>query len=82
MQNLNFVNVGFSSMVARHQIQRVSDPDTAWIKRLIMEARSHKCLLDATRGRPTRSVMIMYSGYIVLSSLQLDTLAQQMANTE
>jgi extracellular matrix regulatory protein A len=79
MQDFKFVNVGFSSMVALHQIQTVSDPEGASVKRLITEARSHKCLLDATHGRRTRSVMMMHSGHIILSSIQLDTLAQRMA---
>jgi regulator of extracellular matrix RemA (YlzA/DUF370 family) len=80
MQDFKFVNVGFSSMVAMHQIQTVSDPDVAAVKRLITEARSHHCLLDATHGRRTRSVMITHSGYIILSSLQPDTLSQRLAN--
>jgi extracellular matrix regulatory protein A len=80
MQDFKFVNVGFSSMVAMHQIRTVSDPDTASSKRLITEARSHKYLLDATHGRRTRSVMMMHSGHIILSSIQLDTLVQRMAN--
>ncbi len=46
MQDFKFVNVGFSSMVALYQIQTVSDPDAASIKRLILEARSHHYLLD------------------------------------
>jgi extracellular matrix regulatory protein A len=80
MQDFKFVNVGFSSMVALHQIQTVSDPDAASVKRLIAEARSNKCLLDATYGRRTRSVMLMHSGHIILSSIQLDMLAQRMVN--
>jgi extracellular matrix regulatory protein A len=80
MQDFKFVNVGFSSMVALHQIQTVNDPDAASSKRLIAEARSHHCLLDATHGRRTRSLMITHSGYIILSSLQLDTLAQRIGN--
>jgi extracellular matrix regulatory protein A len=80
MQNFNFVNVGFSSMVAMHHIQTVTDPDSASIKRLITEARSLKCLLDATHGRRTRSVMMMHSGHIILSSIHLDILAQRIAN--
>jgi extracellular matrix regulatory protein A len=82
MQDFKFVNVGFSSMVALKQIRTVSDPDAATTKRLIAEARSHKCLLDATHGRRTRSVMMMHSGYIILSSIQLDTLAQRIANIQ
>jgi extracellular matrix regulatory protein A len=80
MQDFKFVNVGFSSMVALHQIQTVSDPEAASVKRLITEARSQKCLLDATHGRRTRSVMMMHSGHIILSSIQLDTLVQRMVN--
>jgi extracellular matrix regulatory protein A len=80
MQDFKFVNVGFSSMVAIHQIQMVSDPDSAPIKRLISEARSQHCLLDATYGRRTRSVLITHSGYIILSSLQLDNLSHRLAD--
>jgi extracellular matrix regulatory protein A len=80
MQDFKFVNVGFSSMVALHQIQTVSDPEAASAKRLITEARSNKCLLDATYGHRTRSVMITHSGYIILSSLQPDTLSQRLAS--
>jgi extracellular matrix regulatory protein A len=80
MQEFKFVNVGFGSMVAIHQVQVVSEPDSAPIKQLITEARSHHCLLDATHGRRTRSVMITHSGYIILSSLQPDTLSQRIGN--
>jgi extracellular matrix regulatory protein A len=78
MRELKFVNVGFGSMVATHQILIVTAPDPAPIKRLITEARSQKCLVDATYGRRTRSVIMMHSGHIILSSIQPDTLSQRM----
>jgi extracellular matrix regulatory protein A len=80
MNKSKFVNVGFSSMVAVHQIRRISDPNCALTKRLITESRSHQGLLDATYGRRTRSVLITHSGYIILSSLQLDNLSQRLAD--
>jgi extracellular matrix regulatory protein A len=81
MQEFKFVNVGFGSVVAVHQILAIHDSDSAGIKRHILEAKSHQCLLDATYGRRTRSVLITHSGYVILSSIQLETLSQRLHNS-
>ncbi len=73
MKNLN---LGFGRLIKTDEILGIVDPNSAPIKRLIAEARQNQKLLDATQGRRTRSVVILTSGQIWLSSRQPETLSQ------
>lgn len=52
-------------------------PESAPVKRLIIEARERNQLIDATYGRRTRTVLVMNSEHVVLSSLQPETIASR-----
>lgn len=75
-----FLNVGFDNVVAVERIVAVIASDTAPIKRLREAAARHQKLIDATNGRKTRSVIVSDSDHVVLSSLQLQTLVQRLAD--
>jgi hypothetical protein len=49
------------------------------MKRLVAEARDRSKTLDATQGRRTRAVIITDDGYVVLSSLQPETIAARIS---
>lgn len=56
----------------------IISPDSASAKRLREEARQDHRLVDATQGRKTRSILIMDSNHIILSSQQVRTLAEKL----
>ena len=43
------------------------------------KARLEKKIIDVTEGRRTRSILILDSGHLVLSSVQPDTISQRLA---
>ena len=71
------IHIGFGNIVNTEKIVAVVDPDSAPIRRLIQNARDNGTVIDATRGRRTKSVLIMGNSEIVLSALLPDTIAQR-----
>ena len=71
------IHIGFGNIVNTEKIVAVVDPDSAPIRRLIQNARDTGTVIDATRGRRTKSVLIMENSEIVLSALLPDTIAQR-----
>jgi regulator of extracellular matrix RemA (YlzA/DUF370 family) len=69
------MNLGFGNMVVAKRILAILSPNSSPMKRLREEARSAGLLLDATQGRRTRSLIIMDSGHVVLSSVQVETVS-------
>ena len=74
-----FLNVGFDNAVAVARIVAVVSADPSPIKRLREAAGRHQKLIDATNGRRTRTVIVMDSDHVVLSSLQPETVSQRLA---
>lgn len=70
---MEFVNIGFESMVSRERIVAVVSPDSAPIRRMTQESRERGMLIDATYGRKTASIFIMDSGHVILSALPPET---------
>ena len=73
-----FVNIGYGNMVATSKIIAIVNPEPAPIKRVIQEAREAGRIVDATHGRKTRAVIFTNSNYIILSSLQPETITQRV----
>ncbi|NJN76017.1 MAG: DUF370 domain-containing protein [Synechococcaceae cyanobacterium RL_1_2] len=73
----SLINIGFGNIVAANRIITIVTPDSAPIKRLVHEAKETQKLVDATYGRRTRSVIVTDAGYIILSSIQPETIAQR-----
>jgi len=63
------LNIGFENRVISKRIIAIVNPNSAPIKRMIKELREKNLVIDATSGKPTRSVVIMDSEHIVLSSI-------------
>ena len=66
---MRFINIGFGNVVAAQRILAVLSPDSAPIKRMIQEAKERGMLVDASFGRSTRSVLLMYTDHVILSAL-------------
>jgi hypothetical protein len=76
------INVGFGNVVAAQRIVAIVSPESAPMKRLREEAGSNGRLIDATRGRKTRSIIITDSNHVVLSPIQPETVAERMTKEE
>ena len=75
---MKFLQIGFGNMVSSERIIAVVGPDSSPIRRLIQDARDRGTLIDASSGRKTRSVMLMDSDHLVLSSLTAEELLEEM----
>ncbi len=80
--NRKLINIGFGSVVMIDKIISIVNPDSAPIKRLVQNARENDRLIDATYGRKTRAVIIISTGQIILSGIQVETIAGRMENNE
>lgn len=74
------INIGLGNVVNAGKAVAIVAPGSAPAKRLVQDARavSGSSLIDATAGRRCRSVIVMDSGQIVLSSLLPETIARRV----
>ena len=73
------LNIGFDNAVVAERVVAVVAADPSPIRRLREAALRHGKLIDATNGRRTRTVIVMDSDHVVLSSLQTETIVQRLA---
>jgi regulator of extracellular matrix RemA (YlzA/DUF370 family) len=71
------IHIGFGNIVNADKIVAVVDPDSSPIRRLVQNAKDNGTAIDATRGRRTKSVLIMENSNVVLSALLPETIAQR-----
>ncbi len=69
------IHIGFGNIVNADKIVAIVDPDSSPIRRLVQNAKDNGTAIDATRGRRTKSVLIMENSEIVLSALLPETIA-------
>lgn len=69
---MEFINIGFGSMVSRERVVAIVSPDSAPIRRMTQESRERGMLIDATYGRKTASIFIMDSDHVILSALPVE----------
>ena len=66
---MEFINIGFGSMVSKERVVAIVAPDSAPIRRMAQESRERGMLIDATYGRKTASIFVMDSDHVILSAL-------------
>lgn len=76
---MKLINIGFGNMVSASRVIAIVSPESAPIKRIILDVRDRGQLIDATYGRRTRAVVIMDSGHVILSAIQPETVAGRMS---
>jgi len=79
---LKLINIGLGNMVAAQRMIAIVSPESAPIKRMILEARERGALIDATYGRRTRTVLVMDNDHLILSALQPETIANRLNEKE
>lgn len=79
---MQLVNIGFGNLISAQRLVAAVAPDSAPIKRIIQEARERGLLIDASFGRKTRTVLIMDSDHVVLSSLTPAAIETRLRESE
>jgi regulator of extracellular matrix RemA (YlzA/DUF370 family) len=71
------LHISHDNYVRRELIAAVLRPDSSPVKRLRKSAEQKGKLIDATSGHRTRSVVVLTTGQVVLTSLNTKTLWQR-----
>ena len=79
---MKLINIGFGNMVSANRMVAIVSPESAPIKRIIQDAKERGTLIDATYGRRTRAVLVMDSDHVILSSVQPETVANRMGDSQ
>lgn len=72
---MNLVNIGFGNLINADRVISIISPESAPAKRLVQKGKEQGTLIDATQGRKTKSVIITDSDNVVLSYMDLKTIA-------
>jgi len=75
---MQLLNVGFGNTVIVDRVVAVINTGSSPARKLKELARTNGKLIDVTEGRRTRSILVMDSDHVILSSIQPDTISQRM----
>lgn len=73
------VHVGFGNMIVAERIVAIIQPASSPVKRLKEEARAASRLIDATKGRKTRAIIVTDSNHVLLSAIQPETIVNRIS---
>ena len=73
------VHVGFGNMIVAERIVAIIQPSSSPVKRLKEEARDAGRLIDATKGRKTRAIIVTNSNHVLLSAIQPETIVNRIS---
>lgn len=76
---MQLLNVGLGNTVMVERIVAVVNTGSSPARKLKEQAKKNNKLIDVTEGRRTRSILVMDSDHVVLSSVQPETISQRMA---
>lgn len=75
------LNIGNGSFVKIDEIEAIAPPESAPLKRLVNDAKDAGLCVDLTYGKKTKSVIVLKSGKIVLSTVTSQTLVNNLIKT-
>lgn len=76
---MQLINVGFGNTVMVERIIAVVNTGSSPARKLKELAKESGKLIDVTEGRRTRSLLVMDSNHVVLSSIQSETIGQRLS---
>lgn len=76
---MNLINIGFGNLINADRVVAIVSPESAPIKKIVRESKSHGTLIDATHGRKTMSVIITDSENVVLSYMDLKQISAKFS---
>jgi hypothetical protein len=79
---VQLINVGFGNTVMVERIIAVVNTGSSPARKLKELAKESGKLIDVTEGRRTRSLLVMDSNHVVLSSIQSETISQRLSSLQ
>ena len=79
---MKLIDIGHGNFISDAHFIALISPDSAPSKRLVQNARDQMILIDASHGKKTRSIIIMDSGHVILSSLEVEKVQLSFRDTE
>lgn len=76
---MQLLNVGYGNTVMVERVVAVVNTGSSPARKLKELAKTNGKLIDVTEGRKTRSILVLDSEHVVLSSVQVDTINQRLA---
>jgi hypothetical protein len=76
------LNIGFGSVVHTDRIVAITPYRSSPVRRYKEEMAGRNKLIDLTRGRKTRSMLITTSDQVILSAVGVETLVQRIQGEE
>jgi len=75
---MQLLNVGFGNTVMVERVLAVIHTGSSPSRKIKELAKKSERLIDVTEGRRTRSIIVLDSNHVVLSSVQPDTIGQRI----
>lgn len=75
---MKLINAGFGNWIASDRVVSIMSSDSAPAKRMAVTSKKEGRAIDVTGGKKTRSVIVTDCGYVILSSVQTETLAHRI----
>lgn len=72
------LNVGGGAFVKIEEIEVIAPPESAPLKRLVSDSKDNDNCIDLTYGKRTKSILVLKSGKVVLSSVTTQTLVANL----
>lgn len=74
------LDVGFSNTVPAHRVTGIMSYDSEPLRRFCQDMERMHRVIDATKGRKVKSLVVLDSQHIILSSLARETLSDRFSN--
>lgn len=72
------LNIGFGNAVDKKDVKALIYPNSAPIKRFLKRKEDEGVLVDATMGKKVRTVIVLGSGFVVLSAISVSSLIMRI----
>ncbi len=79
---MKLISIGYGNLISAERMIAMVRPESSPIARIISEARAKGKVIDATRGRKTKAVIIMDSDHVILCANQPVTIGNRMVENE
>ncbi len=82
MSSKLLLNIGFGNAVVKGEVAAIVQPNSAPIRRFVKQKKEEGLLIDSTMGKKLRAVIVLKSGYAVLSAITVSSLMTRLEGSE
>ena len=76
------LNIGYENFIMKGLVAVIIKPESSHVKKLRQDATEKGLLINATSGHKTRSVIVLTTGQVVLSSAQTTTIMRRVSKEQ